>query len=204
MEVKQAFEYFGLLEQQFWRNLDRDTIDEITYHGELKPEDMLLYGEFGFVLLGLKPCMLVEFRTPLYFETVIQPVLFALKQKTLDYHVIQDKTTPESNLDGCMLIYAIDKPIQDMDLLLNTTRQSIPENTMANILDYPGHLPSNEKQVETMKSVIYFHERPNKGPLALTSFAIQHTQEQDTRDHFKRYFDTCKDKLDIHLKLWIQ
>lgn len=206
MEVKQAFEYFNLLEQQFWKNLDDKIVDYITFQGELKAQDMLIYGEFGFALLGLKPCVLVEFRDArvniLYLETVIQPALFALKEKTLDYHVIKNIKTPESNLDGCVLVYS--KAESKISIMLLDKEQVISEDTMAILLNYPGHLPNSEKEIPTMKSVIYFHNRPNKELVALTSFAIQNSEKKRTFQHFKEYFTTCKDKLDIDLKLLIQ
>lgn len=208
MEVKQAFEYFNLLEQQFWDKLNVNIVDYITFHGELKAQDMLIYGEFGFALLGLKPCVLVEFRDTrinlLYLETVIQPVLFALKEKTLTYHVIKNIKTPESNLDGCILIYAKAEESKIPFMLLNTEHQIISEDTMATLLNYPGHLPNSENEIPTMKTVIYFHNRPNKELLALTSFAIQDSEKQETLHHFKSYFTACKDKLDIDLKLLIE
>jgi hypothetical protein len=217
MEVKQAFEYFNLLEQQFWKNLDKSPVDFITFQGDLKPEDMLIYGELGFALLGLKPCVLVEFRdakvNKVYLETVIQPVLFALKKKTLDYHIIKNIKTPESNLDGCILVYSTDKirthHIQsELSSILTekiSEKKPISEDIMALLLDYPGHLPSCEKEIPTMQSVIYFHDRPNnKGLIALTSFAIQNSEKEKTLEHFKKYATTCKDMLDIDLKLFMQ
>ncbi|KAI9252206.1 hypothetical protein EDC94DRAFT_621151 [Helicostylum pulchrum] len=210
MEVKQAFEYFNLLENQFWSALDESTIKHITYEGDLKPQDMLLYGEFGFALIGLKPSVLVEFRDPainlLYLETVIQPVLFALKEKTLNYHTIKDIKTPESDLNGCILIYSIAMAtnLPELSIVLQATRKFISEDTMAVILDYPGHLPRSEREIPTMKSVIYFSNKPNVELIALTSFAVQDSEKEATLSHFKRYFTTCKEKLGIDLKLLIQ
>lgn len=206
MEKKQAFEYFGLLEQQFWKKIDEKLLKDITFQGELKPEDMLIYGEFGFALLGLKPCVLVEFRdarvNKFYLETVIQPVLFALKEKTLDYLVIKNTKTPESDLDGCVFIYS--KTASDLSNMLTDKEQMISEDTMALLLDYPGHLPSSEEEIPTMKSVIYFHNRPNKQLVALTSFAIQITEKEKTLEHFREYYSACKEILNIELKLLIQ
>ncbi|GAA5816172.1 hypothetical protein MFLAVUS_009698 [Mucor flavus] len=210
MEVKQAFEYFGLLEDQFWSTLDERTINHITYEGELKPHDMLLYGEFGFALIGLKPSVLVEFRDPvvnlLYLETVIQPVLFALKEKTLNYHIVKDTKTPESDLNGCIFIYSIVMAtnLPELSTVLQATQKFISEDTMATILDYPGHLPRSEREIPTIKTVLYFHNKPNEELIALTSFAIQDSEKEATLSHFKRYFTTCKEKLGIDLKLLIQ
>lgn len=217
MEVKQAFEYFSLLEQQFWKNLDKSTIDHITFQGELKPEDMLLYGEFGFALVGLKPCVLVEFRdektNSLYLETVIEPVLYALKEKALTYQTLKNIKTPESNLDGCILIYSnvtattqhLENELSNILLGNKNGDKSISEDTMALLLDYPGHLPISEKEIPTMQSVIYFHNRPNnKELLALTSFAIQNNEKERALEHFQRYSTTCKIRLDIELKLLMQ
>jgi hypothetical protein len=211
MEVKQAFEYFGLLEQQFWKNLDKKSIEHVTFAGELKPEDMLLYGEFGFALLGLKPAVLVEFCdetiNKLYLETVIEPVLFALKSKTLNYHIIRHVKTPESDLNGCIFIYQTEQStLQELASILSNDRASqVTEENMAIILDYPGHLPNTEKEISSMLSVIYFHDRPNnKGLIALTSFAIQNIEREKALAHFKHYHSVCKDRLNIDLKLLIQ
>ncbi|KAL7321217.1 hypothetical protein PS15m_001010 [Mucor circinelloides] len=215
MEVKQAFEYFALLEQQFWKNLDQKTIQHVTFAGDLKPEDMLLYGEFGFALLGLKPAVLVEFCdeaiNKLYLETVIKPVLHAIKEKTLDYHIIQHAVTPESALNGCIFIYQTKQSaLPELAFIMSNTATAVndtevSEESMATILDYPGHLPNTEKEISTMLSVIYFHDRPNqKGLIALTSFAIQNVEKEKTLAHFKRYQEVCKEKLNVDLKLLIQ
>jgi hypothetical protein len=205
METKAGFEYFTLLELQFWRNLSKDTINHITHNGELKPEDMLLYGEFGFALLGLKPCMLIEFRdektNQLYHSTVIEPVLHALKSHNLKLRLLQNTRSPEADLHGCLLLYN-----EASDNVINSLFQSslVSENDLAQLLDYPGHLPSSPEEIQTMKIVLYFHLRPNKSLLALTSFAIQESEKQAALAHFERYKLVCKEKLDIELKLSIQ
>jgi hypothetical protein len=209
MDVKEAFEYFGLLELQFWKNLDKGTLDTITFKGELKPEEMLLYGEFGFMLVGLKPAVLVEFCDEkvnvLYLETVIDPVLFALKEKTFDYHIIKDIKTPESNLHGCLVIYNRTLDNHVLSTITSNTVKEVSEDTMATILDYPGSLPKSDKEIPTMLSVMYFHERPNnKGLVLLTSFVIQVDEKEKTLNHFKNYQQICKSKLNIDLKLLMQ
>ncbi|KAI7904458.1 uncharacterized protein BX663DRAFT_505105 [Cokeromyces recurvatus] len=214
METKEAFEYFYLLEKEFWKDLekDKDRIEYITYGGELRPEDMLLYGEFGFVLLGLKPALLIEFRdlkvNRLYLERVVQPVLSSLKR--LKYHIIQHVETPETNLHGCIFIYNDRNEEEKVLLLLQSILNNkisplkITEETMATILDYPGHLPRSEKELSTMKTVIYFHDTPNHGLIALTSFAMQASEQENVLTHFKHYQEICKNRLGIHMKLFLQ
>lgn len=209
MDVKQAFEYFILLERQFWKNLDKSSLDVITFKGELKPEEMLLYGEFGFMLVGLKPAVLIEFCDEkvniLYLETVIHPVLFALKEKAFDYHIIKEIKTPESNLHGCLFVYNKTLDNHDLSSIISNTVKEVSEDTMATILDYPGSLPKSEKDISTMLSVMFFHDRPNnKGLVLLTSFVIQVNEKEKTLDHFKNYQKICKNKLNIDLKLLMQ
>ncbi|KAG1451752.1 hypothetical protein G6F56_007999 [Rhizopus delemar] len=205
MDIQYAFNYFYLLEKQFWSKLDKSEIEYITFQGELTPEDMLLYGEFGFTLLKLKPCVLVEFRdekvTRLYHEQVIHPVLEALSDKTLGYFVISEQVkTPESDLQGSALIYHQEYK-QVLDLFDHPT--VISEEKMAEILDYPGHLPRSEREIPTMKTVIYFHDR-KKTQIALTTFAIQAHEEKNTLSHFDKYKCACKEILNVDLKLLIQ
>ncbi|KAI8350143.1 hypothetical protein BD560DRAFT_409941 [Blakeslea trispora] len=211
MEVKQTFEYFMLLEQQFWRNLTQEAIQKITLHGQLKPEDMLLYGEFGFTLIGLKHAMLVEFCDEsinlLYLKTVIEPVLFASRSKNISCHLIQHTVTPESNLHGCILVYNHDDLLPEISVLINRSSedQELDEDTMAAILDYPGHLPRNEEEIPTLLSVIYLHQKGgNKGLAAVTSFAIQQKEEPNMRAHFDRYRTMSEQLLGIDLKLLVQ
>lgn len=208
MEVKQGFEYFKLLEEQFWKKLDERTIQHITFHGQLKAEDMLLYGEFGFALIGLKPSVLVEFRDEkvnrLYLETVIDPALVALKEKTLKYQVIKDIQTPESDLNGSVLIYSTTCSIDPLKRVLKGDEKFMEEETMALVLGYPGNLPKSQEEIGTMKSVIYFHRLPHEELVALTSFAIQESEKEKTLDHFKDHFKACKEILGIDLKLLMQ
>ncbi|OBZ86016.1 hypothetical protein A0J61_05928 [Choanephora cucurbitarum] len=214
MEVKQTFEYFMLLEQQFWRNLDQESIQNITMKGQLKPENMLLYGEFGFTLIGLKHALLVEFCDEkvniLYLKTVIEPVLFASKSKTLSCHLIQHIVTPESDLHGCILVYHHDNLLPDISMLISKSKQEenaeLSEDTMAAILDYPGHLPKDEEEIPTFLSVIYFHDKGggDKGLTAVTSFAIQQKEKPTMFAHFERYKTASKQWLGIDLKLFVQ
>ncbi|ORE04793.1 hypothetical protein BCV72DRAFT_251006 [Rhizopus microsporus var. microsporus] len=166
---------------------------------------MLLYGEFGFTLLELKPCTLVEFRdiqvTRLYCEQVIVPALHSLEKKTLDYFIISNQVkTPESDLQGALLIYHKDHQGIIATFDHDTT---VPEERMAEILDYPGHLPSSEQEVPTMKTVIYLHDRKTT-QVALTTFAIQTHQTDAMISHFQRYKHACKERLDIDLSLIVQ
>ncbi|KAI8880377.1 hypothetical protein K501DRAFT_255089 [Backusella circina FSU 941] len=167
---------------------------------------MLLYGEFGFVLLGLKPCMLIEFRdektNQLYYTTVIEPVLHAMNLHNLKLRLLQNIRSPEADLHGCLLLYN-----QANSALVENMFQSsgiVSESDMARLLDYPGHLPSSPEEIQTMKLVLYFHLRPNKSLLAVTSFAIQESEKQATQSHFERYKRVCQDRLGIELKLLVQ
>ncbi|KAI9281653.1 hypothetical protein BY458DRAFT_499290 [Sporodiniella umbellata] len=205
MDVKRAFEHYYLLEKQFWSGLSASEIKHVTFEGDLRPEDMLLYGEFGFALLALKPCVLVEFRdekvTRRYSEQVIQPVLATLAEPILAYFTItQQVTTPESDLTGSGLIYHRDHAqlIKSFD---HPTR--LTEATMAHILDYPGHLPRSQQELATMHTVLYLHHRPPY-TIALTTFAIQTHEKEHTSHHFQKYRHACQEKLNITLKLLIQ
>lgn len=208
MEDKQAFEYFKLLEQQFWKKLDQKTIDSITMRGQLQPEDMLLYGEFGFTVLGLKPAMLIDFQSErvnqIYLETVVDPALVALKSKLLNHHVIRNIITPESDLEGCVLVYNSTVENQAIqDIINNKEKKELSEEIMATVLDYPGHLPNSEHEIQTMLTVIYFEDK--SGDLtALTTFAIQENEKANTIEHFKKYYKECKEKLNMNMKVLIE
>lgn len=210
MEDKQAFEYFALLEQQFWKRLDQKLIDRITLRGQLKSEDMLLYGEFGFTILGLKPAMLIDFQSEqvnrIYLETVLDPALVALKSKRLGYHIIENITTPESNLHGCVLVYDTQNRAAMLDEILSNDKETkeLTEEIIAEILDYPGHLPRSEQEIPTMSTVIYFHDKSSDDLTALTTFAIQESEKANTIEHFKKYHKQCKEQLDIDMKILIE
>ncbi|KAI8971630.1 hypothetical protein BDF20DRAFT_825394 [Mycotypha africana] len=174
---------------------------------------MLLYGEFGFLLLNLKPAMLIDFRdakiNQLYLETVVQPVMHALKSETaitLDQYIVKDDLrTPESHLNGCIFVYHTKKRNLLLPIFEAQENSIIFEETMAMVLDYPGHLPKDERDIPTMISVIYLHERAkNKGTVALTTFAIQQSEKEVTLKHFNKYKELCKRELDIELKLHMQ
>lgn len=77
---------------------------------------------------------------------------------------------------------------------------TVSEERLAEILDYPGHLPSSEQEIPTMKTVIYLHDRQTTR-VALTTFAIQTHQTDAMISHFQRYKHTCKERLDIDLSL---
>lgn len=129
----------------------------------------------------------------------------------MNYHIIQHAVTSESALNGCIFIYQTKQSaLPELAFIMSNTVTAVndtevSEESMATILDYPGHLPNTEKEISTMLSVIYFHDRPNqKGLIALTSFAIQNVEKEKTLAHFKRYQAVCKEKLNVDLKLLIQ
>lgn len=206
MNVKEAVEHFKLLEQQYWKNLSRETVDYLTDNGVLQPEDMLLYGEFAFALLNLKHNVIIDFRDPKenenFFASVVLPVLDACAEKTLKYHTVKHHLSHEKSFKGSILLYNVNKPVKAVELLLSDETQFIKENTLATILDYPGTLPATEKDFETMKTVVYYHDSP-EGLVALTTFIIQESEKKYTMAHFMHYATTCKENLDMQLKLLI-
>lgn len=206
MNVKEAVEHFKLLEQQYWKSLSQETIDYLTDNGELQPEDMLLYGEFAFALLNLKFNVIIDFRDPKendnFFASVVKPVLDACTEKTLRYHTIKQHLSHEKSFKGSILLYNIKKPVKEVELLLSGETPFVEESTLATILDYPGTLPATEKECETISTVVYYHDSP-EGLVALTTFIIQESEKKYTMAHFMHYASICKEKLDMHLKLFM-
>ncbi|KAI8992649.1 hypothetical protein BDB01DRAFT_717236 [Pilobolus umbonatus] len=171
---------------------------------------MYLYGEFGFALLGLKPCVLVDFRSKdtiqQYANQVIEPVLNSLKGRNLSWMKIENTSTPECDLNDCILVYNINQTELVNEIFLSTNRSKvIPEDTLARLLDYPGKLPSSPEDVRLMKTVIYYHQTVDtKELVAVTTYAMLDYEKEKVISHFKRYQSICETALGMQLRLLIR
>ncbi|KAG0240834.1 hypothetical protein BGX31_001631 [Mortierella sp. GBA43] len=140
----------------------------------------LHYGEIGFLLAGLKPCVLIQLPTPELTHSLYSQS--NLIQRAIDMFF----PSAEGGDDNGRII---------------------PEQDMAVILDIPGRLPENELEVRRMVEVSYWHQveaLPDIQPVLLTAFAAQPDQMHSIQAHFKRYKYNVQRQFGVLLKLHVQ
>jgi hypothetical protein len=154
------YQRFVDLEQHFFANLSTTQIKNLTCNGSLQIKDSYLYGEFAFLISGLKPCLLVCFPdsslNTMYKNIILDNVLQSQSRFQV-YHMDRNIVSDEMDLNGCVFIVDQENPLAPtvMKLVQNKECTAVSENTLAQILDYPGSLPSNAEELESMVEVAY-------------------------------------------------
>ncbi|KAI9299608.1 hypothetical protein BJ944DRAFT_274090 [Cunninghamella echinulata] len=199
-----------------------NTTDIITKWAtaDIDLRDAYLYGEIGFCLTGLKPSVLIDFPIGFlhhYITLVVHPWLqqhSQLLDNNNNWHLFPCQlSSPE--IQPPQLVYFFcqlhDPRLASTALLSlcidNKNNDSSPsifhvtsEHTLATILDYPGHLPTCLKELETMREVIYYDEDEKR---VLTTFACQLKEEEKVHQHFDQYKNKMED-VGLKLKLMMR
>ncbi|CAO3619342.1 unnamed protein product [Cunninghamella echinulata] len=187
--------------------------------------DAYLYGEIGFCLTGLKPSVLINFPVGFlrqYITLVVQPWLqqhSQLLDNNNNWYLFPCQLSspeiqpPQPVYFFCQLndprlasttLSSLCINNKNNDSSSSSSSSSIfhvtSENTLAMILDYPGHLPISLKELETMREVIYYDEDEK---LVLTTFACQLNEEKKVHQHFDQYKNKMED-VGLKLKLMMR
>ncbi|KAL0079819.1 hypothetical protein J3Q64DRAFT_1761404 [Phycomyces blakesleeanus] len=205
--VREGLARYAVAEVEFFNGMSPQDRKMITDNGSQTLEDCLLYGEIGFVVAGLKPCVLVQFSCPermngLYRQKVIDPLADELGLRT---RVLGCLESEEMNLTGGLIVDLVEcHENKDKNRIVDelwSCGSTIGEDRLARILDYPGSLPRSEQDILTMLEVAYVDSRRG---CVVTTFAAQTREEQKVRTHFERYRMQCKDLFGIDLQLIIR
>ncbi|KAF9091875.1 hypothetical protein BGX29_010723 [Mortierella sp. GBA35] len=182
MEAAQELYRFFLNAERAW--MQGQSITATTAALE---ECSLHYGEFAFLLAGLKPCLLLQLPNPAMTQTFYHQVLSSQlmhhpsyqtlsRSQGLECHLItRDIRSSEMSLQGYVLLWCsstVDShprqvAIQRSINLLCPPSPSkegkegpvmISEQDLAIMLDIPGRLPSTENEIRAMIEVSYWHD----------------------------------------------
>jgi len=162
--------YFVELEQSFFSNLSIAQIRSLTCNGTLNTQDSHLHGEFAFLISGLKPCLLVCFADPelnrLFTQAVLEKVLqnqSRFQIETINRSVVSE----EMDLRGCVMVLDQESTLAPMamnTIIEDGASSSVSEDTLAQLLGYPGSLPSCPEELDSMLEVAYFDIAKDIGP----------------------------------------
>lgn len=192
-------------EVAFFDNLPTEQRTLLRAH-HIDPADSLLYGELAFVLVGLKPCVLIDFPrdsspstssiTHLYRQAVLDP----LKEKCgiCINEIHHPLASDEMELKGCLLVHKSSSLVQQ---LLDQQDEQVSETSLARLLDYPGRLPQSSDEISTMCEVVYYATPSN---VVLTTFAAQQDELDQVKTHFERYKEQCHTQLGMELGLLVR
>ncbi|KAJ1674753.1 hypothetical protein EV182_002636, partial [Spiromyces aspiralis] len=159
----------------------RDTA-ELAAAGELSQA-----GELACLMLGLKPCVLLDLpdrsQLPSYIECVVMPFIRRLNgtrsaavERWKCSRIQHRLVSPEADWIGTWIAYhdggngnsgggleALSGPASYETVLagvLNPSRQSVSEAELALLLDYPGTLPRTPEEERRLVAVSYIYEWP--------------------------------------------
>ncbi|KAI9488522.1 hypothetical protein BDB00DRAFT_877309 [Zychaea mexicana] len=199
------------LEEDFFYNFLRSDQQHLLNTPDL--HDAFLFGEIGFLVAGLKPCVLIDLPPAvarLYKQHVLDRVAESeFARRDIQVTEIQANiSSPEMmSLQGCFIVYHMRQAPQPLLSPSNSDdcgRVIITEATLANILDYPGSLPTSMQQVMSMLEVVYYTREQGGRVQILTMFAALEHEVEQVKAHFKRYYDICREKLAWDIKLLIR
>jgi hypothetical protein len=223
------YEHFKSLEQSFFSNLSSAQIKSLTCNGSLQVQDSRLYGEFAFLISGLKPCLLVCFPDPELNALFTSAVLEEVLQRQSRFQILtvrRSLVSDEMDLRGCVVILDQENALASMasNMIEDQKCSSVSESTLALLLDYPGSLPSCAEELDTMLEVAYLdtaryvtrniislvttmlnsvRHRSRDNPTVVTTFAAQQKENKNVNRHFERYRDRVKE-LGIDLRMSIR
>jgi len=194
----------------------------LTDRGRVPDSELALYGEIGFLLLGLKPCVLIEhiprdhgiFKS--YLDEVCEPwfdkwfrsnnmttTLQACGIHIVGQVITHDLQSTEISLQGCYLVTNTKHEKYNVvtKWLLDPAITQVKEEILAQVLDYPGSLPHRPQQISTMVRVGYID---TKTGYWLTTYAGQSSQLPDIHTHFRLYRQAVHQYLGTELKLDVE
>ncbi|KAI7851674.1 hypothetical protein BDC45DRAFT_515552 [Circinella umbellata] len=205
------------LEDEFFYNVLQPDLQQLLDMQDL--HDAYLFGEIGFLIAGLKPCVLIDLPHPvavLYKQHVLDRVsIDHLTLRGIEIAEIETNvSSPEISLQGCFIVYHRSQQETIQPLLLmsqngkennSSNQQVISESTLAKILDYPGSLPRNQHEIMNMLEVVYYiEEQENRSVQIITTFAALDHEVKQVKVHFVNYRKICHEKLGLDLRLLIR
>lgn len=184
-------------EQAFFHNLPADCKARLEQEG-IDLDDSFLYGEIVFMLLGLKPCVLIQFPVPglscVYRDQVINPMLS--QHENVSAEIITGRVQSPELDDMRDSVIVSRQPPPPAFFPSNDSPQLLEEDTLAELLDYPGTLPKTEEELAIMFEVGYVDA--DNGCLLTTFVALIH-QLPRVHAHFQSYHDACA-RIGLNLK----
>lgn len=205
-------QYQQLEHDFFYKRLSLEQLYALTSNGTVI-EDSFCYGEFGFLLVGLKPCVLIQFPSareniiPAYKRFVLDPLVERLDAFQVHVAIIDTpvKSAELGELRGSLLIYNSSHELgsQVQSSLLSASSTFVSEEQLASLFDYPGNLPKSEEQLLSMLEIAYLDNSRNDMRV-ITTFAALEPQLELVKKHFAIYKDVCSRQLDMDLRLVIR
>ncbi|ORY95229.1 hypothetical protein BCR43DRAFT_295835 [Syncephalastrum racemosum] len=198
--IQRAFidEYYAR-EQAFFHNLPQDCKDKLEQE-EIDLNDSFLYGEMAFMLLGLKPCVLIQFPVPglcrVYKDQVIDPMLSQQRDVCAEVITAVVQSPELDDMRGSVIVSR--QPPPAVFFPTDSDPQVLAEDTLAELLDYPGTLPKVEEELSIMFEIGYIDA--DNGRLLTTFVALIH-QLPRVHAHFSSYHDACA-QINLNLKFY--
>ncbi|RUS35201.1 hypothetical protein BC938DRAFT_474276 [Jimgerdemannia flammicorona] len=195
---------FKNLEQVFHTSLTLSDLSLLASHA-LTPHDLLLHGEFAFLLLGLKPCMLISFPstalTARFRDEVLRPAIEGVEGIRCAT-VAHDLNSPEMRYEGAVLCMneRHERLGEALGVFLDETVRWVEEAAVGRCLDYPGSLPGTEEEVRRMVEVGYVDYANPDVPVLLTTYAALEDEIPAVKRHFATYRSAAL-TLGVDLKL---
>ena len=197
-------------EETFLRRNVSESLRTSWLETGLNPDNLFHYGEFLFVVAGLKPAMLFSHLTdqPMaeaFFAQVALPFLSESQKGSFCLRPVKKLVTSNGDLSNSWLIYDHTGPhAATVAALLRTLEESamVPEIRMAELLDYPVSLPEEGEDpgASQFYEVGYLHVQ-GVARTVLTSYGAFEHDLKKVRQHFARYSERLRGMVELELAL---
>lgn len=151
---------FKQLERRWHSSLTPTDLALLTADHTLSQPDLLHHGEFAFLILGIKPCMLVSFPSAAlnarFRNEVCLPALEGA-EGFLCIVIEHDLRSPEMEFRGAVVVMneRHERHGVVQKIFLDESVVRVEEEEVAIALDYPGNLPRTEEEAREMVEVGY-------------------------------------------------
>ncbi|KAI9205564.1 uncharacterized protein BJ171DRAFT_614990 [Polychytrium aggregatum] len=210
-QLRELFETFKAAEHKYISTLPADHIHALTGNGQLSIQDMYLYGEIGFLLLGLKPAVLIHFpQLPNFASEYVQAILHPLEARLEAeglrlFKIEHDLASPESRFQLSWVVINLRHPLgaESLSVFCDRSSESVSESQLAQCLDYPGSLPTDPaKAHDHFVEVGYFDVDPGSGAKRLvSSFGALRPELPKVRQHFEHYKAGARPWMNLTMEL---
>eukprot|EP01097_Dermamoeba_algensis_P004146 TRINITY_DN2752_c0_g4_i1.p1 TRINITY_DN2752_c0_g4~~TRINITY_DN2752_c0_g4_i1.p1 ORF type:complete len:256 (+),score=48.23 TRINITY_DN2752_c0_g4_i1:47-769(+) len=222
----QVYRRFSSLEDQWWDTLSTETLQKLEDMG-LNPQNMKLSGEVLFVLLSLKPCLLIslcalssDFIEKVVNKSGIMDLYFfeedvdnqeTPKKRAFQILHVERGQTPNFDLGGSYFLVNLrdQKASQHKQQLIQRLSISktgskplmLSEKETSILLDYPTALPEDPESFDgTINEVAYAAEFHAKREI-MTTYGARDNEMEKVRKHFHLYKETVEKVSDLNFSL---
>ncbi|KAL0482028.1 ribosomal RNA large subunit methyltransferase K/L [Acrasis kona] len=213
---KHTFSKLRELDVNFWKNFSDNSLAEKGYQAE----NMHFYGEIGFLLKGLKHCVMFSGMSNKEDDSIMNQYINEVLNKSSFFstfknirmvrlHENLEWTTPNYDASGEYVMWREDDANQKMLSKMKTIfldheekrHMHTSERIMSDIFDYPYTLPDSGSQ-KVDREIAYLDVDNDVKRVVTTYGSVNNPEEmKKVAEHFLKYKKECGDIMNLSLEI---